>query len=331
MGREIDRSGLLRRYGTSSLSYSTVAPRLSIYTHEGVEGYVAFKRSGKTLLALGDPVCAEGDVKGLVEGFIAHGSSLGARPVLFAATGRYSQQYKELGLRGLRVARDSVLDVTRFTLKGNRMMNVRRGYNRANNVGLQFMEYKPQEVRDRDLEEQCIEISKHWLKGKGMPELDFILWRLDWDAVGDRRFFVAMTEERVEGFLAFEPVYPRDWYMDMSRRRDDSPNGTTDFLVVNSIEAFRGEGCERLYLGMVPNLDFTDEVKDSGAFTIWVLGFISRHFDRFYPASSESFFKNKYRPVWEDLYLYLDGPVTLALMRDVFKACQPKGLIRSLL
>jgi len=317
-----------RAYGQSSLSYSTLDPRLKRFTLPDKVGYVAYARTRKTLVALTGPVCADGDVGEFIDGFKALGEDEGLRTAFFGVGEGNAEAYQERGYHRLQVARDSVLDLGSFTTQGNRMENVRRGYNRAKNEGLQAEEYRPLEERDHLLEEECHVISNEWLHSRGTPELEFVIGRLDWDEPGDRRFFVARSERGLEAFLVMHPVYAKQgWYLDMSRRRSSSPNGTIDFLQVNAIETLKNEGARLLYLGMIPHIDAADELKGVGGVQKWALRFIARHFDFFYPASSETFFKDKYRPAWEPLYMYTSAPATFGLFHDIFKLFLPGGTL----
>ncbi len=337
MNASSDASSLVKDHGHASLSYATLDRRLERFYMEGaereggaegperLEGFIGYRRSGKTLLALSDPICAPENVPSLLDGFKTFGQDQRKRTAFFAATNRFAKEFTDAGYEGVRVARDAVVNVERFTIRGNRMENVRRGYNHARNVGMEIFEYRPGEGRDQSVEKSCTSISEEWLKEKRRPELEFILGRLDWHAPGDRRFFIARSKRGVEGFMVFHPVSSSGWYMDMSRRRVDAPNGTTDFLLVNSLNAFQEEGARRLYMGMVPNTDFPKELGNAGAATKAALRFLAKRFDRFYPVRSEVFFKKKYRPVWEDLFLYTDSKVTFGLMYDVFKIFQPRG------
>jgi phosphatidylglycerol lysyltransferase len=208
------------------------------------------------------------------------------------------------------------------------MMNVRRGYNHARNVGMSWWEYRPGEERDRELEEECDDISKEWLDAKGGLEIQFILGRADWDNPGERRFFMARSPRGVEGFLIYHPAYNMDgWYLDMSRRRMDSPNGTMDFLLLESLAAFREEGARRLYMGMIPDLTFPDELERSGPIFRKVVKTLAKQAELFYPVRSETFFKQKYNPVWEDLYLCTGEEMSMGLLHDLLKAFRPEGVL----
>jgi phosphatidylglycerol lysyltransferase len=301
---------------------------MEVLTAPDIKGYVAYKRSGKTLIALYGPVCRPEDAPSLVAAFADHARRLRCRTAYFGADGVMAAILEGQEYDKFRAARDSVIDLKDFTIKGNRMMNVRRGYNHARNVGLQWSEYDPREGRDHDLEGECQRISLEWLKEKGGLEIDFILGRLDWDVPGDRRFFTARSEGRVEGILVYHPAYNLDgWYLDLSRRRTSSPNGTMDFLTVQTIRKFRKEGSRRLYMGMIPDLTFPEGLNGAGPVVKGVVKALSKRAEFFYPVRTETFYKNKYQPTWNDLYLCIRGEMTLGILYDMLKAFQPGGIM----
>ena len=316
-----------RRHGNSSLAYSTLDPRLERLTSDGIEGYVAYKRSGKSLIAVFGPVCAAHDVRALVERFREAALSDGCRTTFFGASEDMAAKLRELGYTGYRAARDSRVELEEFSTRGNRMLNVRRGYNHARNVGITWSEYTPGDARDPGLEAACDGISSGWIEDKGGLEIQFILGRADWDDPGERRFFVARSKERVEGFLVYHPVFhERAWYLDMSRRRSDSPNGTMDFLLVESLKLFQEEGAQGAYLGMIPDLSFPEGLNDAGPVLRGVLKALAKRAELFYPVRTETFFKEKYKPVWDDLYFCVEEKISLSQLHDLLKAFQPAGV-----
>jgi len=295
---------------------------------QGIEGYVAFKRCRKHLVALAEPICAPEDVSALLKGFKDFGSHEGRVVAFFGATDRHLPAFEAEGYEIYKAAEDSVVILSEFTLQGNKMENVRGGYNRARNAGLEMMEYHPAKCRDEELEAECSMISREWLREKKKPELEFVLGQLDWDVPGDRRFFIAKKNERMEGFLTYHPIYRSGWYLDLSRRRMEAPNGTMDFLIAESMIKFQEEGENAVYLGLSLYMGFARELENASRLTKLAMRLGTPHFHRLYPVESQRFFKEKYGPRWEELYLCTSDRFTLSLFRDVLDAFQPKGVMR---
>ncbi len=322
---------LVRKYGNYSLCYSSLDPRLERFFVPGVEGFIAYKPSGRTLVGLAEPVCAPLDLPVFINAFKEQGAKKGMRVVFFGASGQAISSMRNAGFECTPAGRDSRINIQAFSLAGKRMANVRGGYNRASNGDLRAWEYQPEKGRDKVVQAQCSRISDEWLSSKGGVELEFVIGRLDWERPGDRRFFVASDNGGVQGFLVLHPIPASNgWYMDMSRRGLGSPYGTMDYLLVNAIEALKKEGSMRLYLGMLPNLAFPTKVCNIDPIHRKILLFVSSNFDRFYPYSSEKFFKSKYCPTWEDLYFCSEGRLDAPLARDMFRVFMNTGLLAML-
>ena len=99
-----------------------------------------------------------------------------------------------------------------------------------------------------------------------------------------------------------------------------------DFLLVETLNLLRSEGAEKVYLGMIPDLDFPKELKDTGPAVRTMVKAFARRAELFYPVRTETFFKKKYQPVWEDLYLCVDRRITMGILHDLLKAFQPAGV-----
>ncbi len=316
---------LLMEYGDFSLSYTTLDERLERFTMDGVEGYIAYKVSGKTLIAVAQPVCDPKDIYAMVCGFREFGQKQKKRTVFFGTGEAQQEIMRNTGYNSAKAAIDSALGVKNFTTSGNKMENVRRGYKKGVKAGLEFIEHDL--TFNGNVKSECEQIYDKWLTAKDTPAIEFIFGHLDWPHKWGKRCFLARSAERIEGFLVYETVPASGrWYLDLSPSRSDAVQGTMDFLMVESIEQFKKEGVDVIYTGMVPNMGFADEVEDVTLPVKRALDHIVANFDRYYPVSSEKFFKNKYRPLWEPLYFHWQGQIGTTLAVDMYRAFQPGGL-----
>ena len=312
-------------YGHSPLSYMTLNSGLRHFTLDGAEGYIAWKRAGGTAVALADPVTRAEDVGRLVEAFRAQIEAQGDRVAFFGATERFERQMVSTGFRKFVLGRDSVLDVASFSRGGNKMENVRKGVNHARRSGLEASELRDGDGDAARAFSELHRICGEWLRIKRSPELENVVWKLDSSPNPDIRYFVARSADRIDAFATFNPIFPTgDWYLDLTRRRPDSPNGVLDFLLVEAIDVLRDEGARRLYLGMVPEPEIHRQMTPGPASGL--VGFASRFSEMFYPVEGERFFKNKYGPRWTDTFIFSDGELTMSMLYDLFLFVQPGGL-----
>jgi lysylphosphatidylglycerol synthetase-like protein (DUF2156 family) len=324
----MDGNGLrpaCQKYGHSPLSYMTLNSSLCHFTDDGAEGYIAWKRAGGTAVALTDPITCPEDASRLMDAFREQRRAEGDRVAVFGATGRFDKQMVSMGFRKNVLGYDSVLDVPSFSLGGNKMENVRRGVNHARRSGLEASELSDGGGNATRPFSELHRICGEWLRIKRTPELENVVWKLGHSPNPDIRYFVARSAGRIEAFATFNPIFPTgDWYLDLTRRRADSPNGVLDFLLVEAIGVLRAGGARRLYLGMVPEPDIHRQMAAGPASGL--VGFATRFSDMFYPVEGARFFKSKYGPRWTDTFIFSDGELTMSMLHDLFLFVQPGGL-----
>lgn len=94
------------------------------------------------------------------------------------------------------------------------------------------------------------------------------------------------------------------------RHRPDTPNGVMDFMLIELMLAYFGEGYERFDLGLAP-LSGLGETTDSTP-EERVLKMLSQRLERLFSYKGLREYKAKYDPAWEDRYLvYSGGPQNL--------------------
>ena len=72
---------------------------------------------------------------------------------------------------------------------------------------------------------------------------------------------------------------------------------------------------------------FPTELDSSGPVFRKVVAALAGQAELFYPVKSETFFKQKYNPTWEELYFCANEDMSLGLLHDLLKAFQPKGIL----
>ena len=318
---------ICKRYGHSPLSYLTLNPRLSHFTRPGADGYIAWGKAGRTAVALTDPITSVEDLEGLTGAFRMDCEARDEHVVFFGATGRFDRELVRLGYHRYILGRDAVLDAAGFSLKGNRMQNIRRGCNHARNVGLEAFELKGGSGADMKAFHEIHDISRKWLRLKRTPEIEHIVWKLDSVPNPDLRYFIARSSDRLEAFVTFNPIYPTgDWYLDLTRRRVDAPNGVLDYLIVESLKVLRAEGMRKLYLGMVPDPKIHRQMYPGQRIMKGMMRLGAQFSDLLYPVKSEHFFKEKYQPRWKENFIFSADRLTAWRLYDILEFVQPEGL-----
>jgi phosphatidylglycerol lysyltransferase len=161
--------------------------------------------------------------------------------------------FREEGFADVQIGKEAVFDLKRFTLAGGKMELVRAATNKARREGLIISEHDPFAKGAETIDAELREISEAWLKGKGSQELGFVLGSLGLDHPSAKRYFIARTKERIEGFIVCEPIYGRSgYYLDVTRRRHDAVRGTMELLTAEILRLLRDEGSEMASMGLAP-------------------------------------------------------------------------------
>jgi phosphatidylglycerol lysyltransferase len=243
----------VRRYGASSSSYVLLEGPKSYFTSPGVDGFLAFQVSGGVALIAGDPVCAPHQARRLIRDFTA----AMMRPVgAYQVSPLMLDAFREEGFADVQIGKEAIFDLNRFTLAGGKMELVRAATNKARREGLVVSEHDPFAKDAATINDELREISAAWLKCKGSQELGFVLGSLGLERRSAKRYFVARAMNgtgRIEGFVVCEPIYGRaGYYLDVTRRRQDSVRGTMELLTAEILRLLHEEGCEMASMGLAP-------------------------------------------------------------------------------
>ena len=170
----------------------------------------------------------------------------------------------------------------------------------------------------------CREILTEWLATRGMPPLHFLAQPDIFDALGDRRVWIAERASRTVAVLALAPVGARpaslvEWVL----RRPDAPNGTAALLIDAAVRAEHARGTREVSLGLVPLSTHAPMSAQRPPFAVRaLLRWTRAHARRFYHFDGLERFKAKFKPSrWDPVYLLTPGrAVTLGTLHTVADA-----------
>jgi len=315
--------GLLHRYGNSSLSYSLKQPGLEFFG-DGEHGLIAYRKQWGSVIVLGEPLCARSQTSKLVSDF------LGEFPKpLFAQVERATVQIlHEMGFSITPAGVDAVLDVHSFSTAGKRMEDLRRHQTRAVSEGVEIQEM----VDTVGLRRELHHISSFWIQTKKVHtrELEFLIRPLSLEPELGTRIFVATQNERMIGFVVFDPFYNDEnivgYTASILRALPNAPTGTLDAITLNALEAFRSEGIRELSLGVSPFWHMDDHRCDFNRLAMPLYGacrFLSRFpWQPIVNTSGLCFHKSRYRPIERAVYMASVSPIGIREMVALLRVCK---------
>jgi phosphatidylglycerol lysyltransferase len=310
----------------------TLNNKLEHFNIPGIDGYLAYRSLYGTSIVVGDPICSRADLYELLVEFKKYCRLRHQSISIFMAKKNNMDIYDKAGFGKLYIGSEAVIDLVTFSLSGNKMQNVRRGINHAKRKNIkiyEFYEFKRNTgMSAQEIYKANLEVTRDWLMGKDTPELSFFMSKLDVSPPSHTKYFMAVSERGTEAFAVCIPIFAtRSYYIDLIRRRADAPNGTTELLITEILERLKNNSISSVFIGFVPlsNIKAGNGVNSPihNKLMSWMYDDV---FNYLYPAKSSYFYKNKFRPRWEELYLYYYPSLSMKMIYAIFKSFLPQGL-----
>ena len=157
--------------------------------------------------------------------------------------------FEQAGLRALYMGDEAIVDTERFSLEGRPIRKVRQSVSRLRKAGYRTAIARARLARRgrrraarADRERLAARRTRARLQhGDGLAP----------QPAGREALVVYATDDRgvIRGFLHFVPTYGRDAVsLSFMRRQHDTPNGLTEFLIVEAIEHLRARGVSEVSL-----------------------------------------------------------------------------------
>ena len=270
-----------------------------LHYHVDGQRVVAYQLRGRTAFAVGGINASEDQKAALLEAFTDRNQQAGVRrQLLFPVRASERERIKSVGYPSIQVGVEAWLDLAELTFRGNRYVGVRNMCNRARRSGVGVTEVAAgtdaaelQAIHDRWLE-----------KKKPSWRMKLLIGSLGLDQPFDRRYFVARSQERIEGFVTVLPGGEGVWGLDVMCRRPDAAAGTMELLIVSVVETLRAEGASHLSLGPCPMAGVASGGKRPLLRGVFRFLFTSRLGNTLFGFANLYRFKNKFRPRWEPVY-----------------------------
>jgi lysyl-tRNA synthetase class 2 len=232
----------------------------------------------------------------------AHGLALG----VVGASEQFAAVARRAGLRRLYLGDEAILSTGAMDLRGGSMKSLRKAVNRVQRNGFSATADAVGELDQATLD-ALKAVSARW-RGDA-PERGFSMAH---DALADELLPDAVVvlardaDGRVRGFLHFVPVFGRPAMSLAFMRRDrDTPNGLTDFLVVEAARLLGERGFEEF------SLNFSTAGRWLRAPANRVerqLARVLRVADRWFQVERLLHFNAKFGPRWQPRYLLFESP-----------------------
>jgi phosphatidylglycerol lysyltransferase len=239
-----------------------------------------------------------------------------------------------MGFGFIKIGEEPIFDLEDYSLTGSKFRGLRKNKNQAIKQGISVVEYQPLEKRRHEWEGDMEELSDIWKKFKGSGEFSFLIGEPALDNPKERKYFLALLDNKVEAFVVCTPIYTRNGiYFDVMRRKEKTPNGMPQLLFTESFRILKEQGYKMATLGTAPlSYEHVDDPDQSRIIKLALKSAFNRlgHFYRFKPLYK---FKKQFGPTsWEGRYLAFSpshfNPVILYALLKVY---DPTSVTRKLL
>ena len=281
----------LKQYGRGSLAYSSLQAGMQYYMNDrlGYCAYVPLSDSEDSVCVLADPICSKENLRAFLDAFLLEKKD----PIFLHASHDTAEILNECGFSVNELGVETIIEIQKFTLSGNKRQALRQARNNAKRDNLVCREVLSS---DPEMRKAFRKISEDWMKHKVMndSEMQFIVRPIVYVDEIDVRKFVALKGDTVVGFIIFDPIYEngkvKGYIANHLRSNLDRSYSVVDFILLEALDIFKAEGKEELSLGLSPlaKVDDSEEFRHSKL--------LSAHFKYSFEKANFLYnFKNLYR------------------------------------
>jgi lysyl-tRNA synthetase, class II len=301
---------LVDTYGSDSLSFFALRRDKSYFFSPSRRAFLAYRVVAGAALVSGDPVGDDEEFAALLAEFKRVARANGWRLAVLGASDAQLDRYRALGLRPILLGEEAVMRPAEFSLEGRPIRKVRQSVSRLTKAGYRFRAVAAEDAGD-ELRAALDDVSAEWRGNQ--PERGFTM-AIDELHVPGTVFAVAENEDGIGGFLHLAPsAAAGGWSLSTMRRRPVTPNGLTEFLIVETLAWAKEHGASELSLNFCA---FTDLISPERAVTL------PRRLTRRALLAADSVFQlerlymfnRKFFPEWRPRYLCVERLSDLPLV-----------------
>jgi lysyl-tRNA synthetase class 2 len=298
---------IVRAWGDDTLDYFALRRDKNYFFSADGKSLVAYLYVRGTAMVAADPIGPPGDEARTLDEFLDFCAERGWRVAFFAVREADAELYRARGMHVIYLGDEAILHCDEFNLDGTGMKAVRTA---VKHVGKDHdFELIAETETSPELIAELNEISEEWRQGA--PERGFTM-ELGEDVEGKQSdFVIAVAREqqsgRVAGFLRFVPVYGADpgYSLDLMRRRPDSANGMTEYLIAEAALALGARGFKRLSLNFAAWGRLLDSAEDAGL-PGRLQRLMAKGLNPFFQIQSLRDFNQKFDPEWVPRSVVID-------------------------
>jgi len=244
---------LVQRFGWNSSSFQVLEPGYR-YFFDGDDACVAYTSAGGAWVAAGAPVAPLPRQPEVARRFVQAARRAGRRAVLALTEPRFVTAAAP-EFTALQMGEQPTWDPAAWPETLKRRSSLREQLRRARAKGVVVRAVDPSELErpEQPLRRAIERLVARWLHSRSMATLGFLVQVWLFDALSERRIYVAHRGGQLCAIAALVPIYARNGFMvEDLLRAPDAPNGTTELLIDRVLRDCAARGCGYVTLGLAP-------------------------------------------------------------------------------
>jgi phosphatidylglycerol lysyltransferase len=319
----LDRVETIVHASPDTLSYLALLGDKSLLFSDDGTAFVMYGVEGGSFVAMGDPIGSPRHRKDLAWEFRSLADRQGAATVFYQVRKHNLPLYLDMGLSLLKLGEEGRVPLRDFSLDGGARKRLRRVVRVVEAEGGRFEMHRGSEIDA--LLPQLKVISDEWLAARGSREKGFSLGFWNERYLRSTSIAVVRRGEEIVAFAnLWEGAEKEEVTVDLMRYTSRAPEGTMEYLFVQSMLWGRDAGFAHFNLGMAP----LSGLENRQLAPIWnrVGSLLFKHTENFYNFQGLRGFKQKFDPVWEPRYLASRGGIALPRILTNVSALVSRGL-----
>jgi phosphatidylglycerol lysyltransferase len=302
---------ILATSSSHSRSFLSLLDDKSFIVSEPNDAFLMYGVSGRSIVAMSDPVGNDRSFPSLVWRFKEMCDEHGGWPVFHEVGGRYLSLYLDIGLTLLKVGEEARVELREFSLESKGRKSLRYYSRRLSNEGWEVVIVPPHRVGA--ILPSLKAVSDSWLAKKHTREKRFSLGRFSAPYLTQTPIAVVVRDDTIVAFANLWLTATREEFsVDLMRYSEAAPESVMEYLFVRLIFWGREHGYRWFDLGMAP----FSGVEDRQVAPLWnrFAAFLYAYGEEYYNFQGLRRFKEKFDPVWEPCYMAVPGGLTLPLI-----------------
>jgi lysyl-tRNA synthetase, class II len=291
---------LVHEHGRDTLAFFKLRADMHYLFNADRAAFVGYRIESGVMMISGDPVGDPAEIAELIRNVVAFAEEHSLRIAALGVSAVGRDVFEQAGLRALYIGDEAIVDTRQFTLEGRAIRKVRQSVLRLEKAG-----YRTDVADLGALDEQAIleleQVADDWRAGTAERGFSMAMDSLR-NPHGAQTSIVYATDEQnvIQGFLHFVPAYGRTAVsLSFMRRRQDTPNGLTEFMIVKAIELLRGRGVTDVSLNFAA---FARLIREPAGLLERIAGRLIVLGDTWFQIERLYRFNAKFFPRWEPRY-----------------------------